>query len=275
MRSNSLSKASIGKKVTHELREFAVIALYLWLCFTALVYLKASILRAHDIPFAPFAFAHAAVHGVVQSYGEGAGEEVANVLGVESQRRDERILFAGDGRVGAIDGIKDKQRVENLTVRASEVIIVNDTQTFAIAKHIAGQIKLLLDEIEDARKTSQRPQVALKNAIDELALAVAAPLQNEQKRVLGLLNAYVERLEAEEKAEAQRRAQYYNPFVGLEQLHRLESPCATQASRRRVWLACEFGSVRLTYDFSRKGLLAKPGLWARGRDGTNRGRCAG
>jgi len=57
MRSDSLSKASIGKKVTHELREFAVIALYLWLCFTALVYLKASILRAHDIPFAPFAFA--------------------------------------------------------------------------------------------------------------------------------------------------------------------------------------------------------------------------
>lgn len=99
----------------------------------------------------------------------------------------------------------DKQRVETLTARASEIGIVNDSQSFAIAKHTAGQIKALLDEIEDARKASQRPQIALKNAIDELAQNIAAPLHNEQKRVLGLLNGYVTRLEAEEKAEARRR----------------------------------------------------------------------
>lgn len=99
----------------------------------------------------------------------------------------------------------DKQRVQSLTARSQEIAVVNDSESFALAKHTAGQIKALLDEIEDARKASQRPQIALKNAIDELAQNVAAPLANEQKRVLGLLNGYVTRMEAEEKAEARRR----------------------------------------------------------------------
>ena len=51
------SKESIGKKVSDELVEFAVIAAYLYVCFTALLFLKASILRAEGIPFAPFGFA--------------------------------------------------------------------------------------------------------------------------------------------------------------------------------------------------------------------------
>jgi hypothetical protein len=51
------SKAAISKRVTDELKEFAVVALYLYVCFTAILYLKASILKAHDIEFAPFGFA--------------------------------------------------------------------------------------------------------------------------------------------------------------------------------------------------------------------------
>jgi hypothetical protein len=50
-------KPSIGARMTNELREFAVIAAYLCICFTALAYLKAAILRAHGIDFAPFGFA--------------------------------------------------------------------------------------------------------------------------------------------------------------------------------------------------------------------------
>ena len=123
---------------------------------------------------------------------------------------------------------EDKRRVENLTVRASQIVVVNDTQSFAIAKHTAGQMKALLDEIEDARKASQRPQVALKNAIDELAQTVAGPLQNEQTRVLGLLNAYVERLEAEEKAEARRREEALRAQVA-EQQRKLREAEAAQA----------------------------------------------
>ena len=99
----------------------------------------------------------------------------------------------------------DKTRVETLTLRASEIALVNNSETFAIAKHCAGQMKALLGEIEDARKASQRPQTVLRNAIDELAQNVAAPLAAEQRRVLGLMNSYVARLEAEEKAEARRR----------------------------------------------------------------------
>jgi hypothetical protein len=50
-------KASIRERATTELREFVVIALYLYICFSALAYLKAAILQAQGIPFAPFAFA--------------------------------------------------------------------------------------------------------------------------------------------------------------------------------------------------------------------------
>ena len=57
MNSRNPPKVSIGAKVADELKEFAIIAAYLYVCFTALLFYKASILRAHDIPFAPFGFA--------------------------------------------------------------------------------------------------------------------------------------------------------------------------------------------------------------------------
>jgi hypothetical protein len=57
MESNNPSKVSIRKRATDELKEFAVIAAYLYICFTAILYLKASILKAHGIAFAPFGFA--------------------------------------------------------------------------------------------------------------------------------------------------------------------------------------------------------------------------
>jgi hypothetical protein len=47
------------RRVTDEAKEFSVIAVYLFVCFTALFYLKASILEAHGIEFAPFGFAAA------------------------------------------------------------------------------------------------------------------------------------------------------------------------------------------------------------------------
>jgi hypothetical protein len=57
MKSTSQTKVSIGKRAADELKEFAVIAAYLYVCFTAILYLKASILKAHGIAFAPFGFA--------------------------------------------------------------------------------------------------------------------------------------------------------------------------------------------------------------------------
>ena len=51
------TKASLRERAATEMREFAVIAVYLWICFTALAYLKFAILEAHGIAFAPFGFA--------------------------------------------------------------------------------------------------------------------------------------------------------------------------------------------------------------------------
>ena len=57
MKGNIPLNAAIPKRVADELKEFAIIAVYLYICFTAILYLKASILRAHNIEFAPFGFA--------------------------------------------------------------------------------------------------------------------------------------------------------------------------------------------------------------------------
>ena len=51
------SKLPISKKVTDELVEFTVIAAYLWVCFTAIFFFKATILKDQGIHFAPFGFA--------------------------------------------------------------------------------------------------------------------------------------------------------------------------------------------------------------------------
>jgi hypothetical protein len=51
------AKPSAKARMAAELREFAVIAVYLWICFTALAYLKFAILQAHGVAFAPFGFA--------------------------------------------------------------------------------------------------------------------------------------------------------------------------------------------------------------------------
>lgn len=148
---------------------------------------------------------------------------------------------------------EDKERVENLTIRASQILIVNDNQTFAIAKHCAGQIKALLDEIEDARRASQRPQVALKNAIDELAQNVAAPLASEQKRVLGLLNAYVGRLEAEEKAEARRREEALKAQIAEQQRKLKEAEAARERAEAEARKAQdEAEAVRLKAEAQRR-----------------------
>lgn len=54
---DTAAKASIGKRAANELKEFLIFAVYFYVCFTALAYLKAAILQAHGIAFAPFGFA--------------------------------------------------------------------------------------------------------------------------------------------------------------------------------------------------------------------------
>jgi hypothetical protein len=54
---HNAEKTSIGKRAAHELKQFAILAAYLYVCFTALAYLKSAILQAQGIAFAPFGFA--------------------------------------------------------------------------------------------------------------------------------------------------------------------------------------------------------------------------
>ena len=57
MNGGESSNVSIGKRITDEFIEFAIIAAYFYVFFTAILFLKASILKAEGIPFAPFGFA--------------------------------------------------------------------------------------------------------------------------------------------------------------------------------------------------------------------------
>jgi hypothetical protein len=57
MQTNTPPKPSVFKRVTDELKEVAVIAIYLFVCFTAILYLKASILKAQGVEFAPLGIA--------------------------------------------------------------------------------------------------------------------------------------------------------------------------------------------------------------------------
>jgi hypothetical protein len=59
MKGGIAAKVSIHDRVVSELTEFAIIAAYLYVFLAALIYLKAAILHAHDIPFATFGFAAA------------------------------------------------------------------------------------------------------------------------------------------------------------------------------------------------------------------------
>lgn len=57
MKGDGSARASLGERALDELKEFLIIAAYLFLCFATVAYLKAAILQAHGIRFAPFSFA--------------------------------------------------------------------------------------------------------------------------------------------------------------------------------------------------------------------------
>ena len=50
MNTGAEAKDSLRKRAADELREFLIIAAYLYVCFTALAYFKAAILQAHGVP---------------------------------------------------------------------------------------------------------------------------------------------------------------------------------------------------------------------------------
>jgi hypothetical protein len=57
MNTGAEAKTSLRQWAADELREFLIIATYLYVCFTALAYFKAAILQAHGVSFASFGIA--------------------------------------------------------------------------------------------------------------------------------------------------------------------------------------------------------------------------
>lgn len=57
MKTDTSSKPTIGQRAIRELKELVITTVYLFICFAALAYLKAAILKAYGIPFAPFGLA--------------------------------------------------------------------------------------------------------------------------------------------------------------------------------------------------------------------------
>ena len=56
--SNKISPvAAVGRKLGHELREFALIFAYLYACFGAIMLYKTAILRGQGIDYTPYGFA--------------------------------------------------------------------------------------------------------------------------------------------------------------------------------------------------------------------------
>jgi hypothetical protein len=118
-------------------------------------------------------------------------------------------LYAGDelsvAQVKVLVNPKDRARAEALVSETSKLKTIARTEDLQAVKRAAGQCKAMLNEIEDAKKAAKRPFGAVEAAINDLASEVSDPVESEHKRLLGLLNAYVARVEAEEREELRRK----------------------------------------------------------------------
>lgn len=102
---------------------------------------------------------------------------------------------------------QDRARAEELIERAGLITAVTDQRSFDIATALAGEVKGMLNEIDESRKAAKKPFGAVEKAIDNLAFGISQAVVVEHNRILELLNGYVRKLEAERKAEDQRKAE--------------------------------------------------------------------
>jgi DNA repair exonuclease SbcCD ATPase subunit len=99
---------------------------------------------------------------------------------------------------------EDQKRVNALVERASKYTVVT-ADNFPIVSQLAGQLKSMLNEILDAKKAAKRPFAAVEQTLETKAQEVSAGLQRENSRILKLLSAHVEKLEAAEREAARAR----------------------------------------------------------------------
>ena len=103
---------------------------------------------------------------------------------------------------------EDRAEAEALVKRTREIKHVSgDDMTFEDATNIAGELKAMLDRIQNAKKMAKAPFAAVEKSIDNLANSVAGPVKKEQERILGLLAGHVAKLKAAREAEERRQAE--------------------------------------------------------------------
>jgi hypothetical protein len=111
------------------------------------------------------------------------------------------VPFYGEQSLAVSDVIvrvnpDDRARALALVERTSQIVKVNDPASMQMAKRAAGELKAMLNEIEAAKKAAKLPFSAINEAINTQALDVGSPVASEHRRLLNLLNGYVEALEA-------------------------------------------------------------------------------
>jgi hypothetical protein len=124
----------------------------------------------------------------------------------------EIVPFIGDKELSASRVVvqvspDDRKRVQALVARTKNIQAVVGEAGFATAKKMAGEAKAMLDEMAAAKKVAKQPFSAVIAAIDALVAEVGSPVDNEHKRVLGLLNTYVADLERRVKEEEAKKAE--------------------------------------------------------------------
>lgn len=100
---------------------------------------------------------------------------------------------------------KDKERILEVVERATGVSSVTDKDTFTAAKRMVAELKGIQQELDLAKKLTKTPAQQFLNAVEGLAKELGEALIVQRTRIERMLNAFVERLEAEEAARAAER----------------------------------------------------------------------
>jgi phage host-nuclease inhibitor protein Gam len=94
----------------------------------------------------------------------------------------------------------DRDRAEDLVLATSVITQIKDEKSFQAARTALGQLKALINEINDAQKSAKRPFTAVNNAIAKLGAELETPVSHEYTRIAKLVNAHVAKIEAAAQA---------------------------------------------------------------------------
>lgn len=123
--------------------------------------------------------------------------QLVPVIGTEPVRSDAFSIVVDKG---------DLKRISALVLAAALIDSVSE-DTLDQATEMAGRIKTMIAEIQDAKRSAKRPFEAVEQAIENRAKAVSADLDKEGKRIHALIRTHVGKIESEQQAIAKRNAE--------------------------------------------------------------------